>query len=598
MANAHLPYSIEYAKHSNCKRCCESIPEGSLRCSINRPAYHSEGYIDSWYHYDCFWKKLVRGKGQINISSIRGVDLIRWEDQEELRERIRKFKESRGCSYLSEEIYLHDVFIEPSFSNRGKCTKCSIYFQKGEIKVTHSVHFKCFIASFDKIHGKLEDMPRWKMISNKWRTAAAADFDEIMMAKQTQVKNEVVENTEKSTVDDMTSSSVTGKRRSSSDKPIENDSEEIMEQESEFARKRRLGKSARLALIQERKLEKQTDELRKNLQIFNSMSVPDRIIVLKENGQEVPEGGYDRNKQIVERLSDYALFGCPIHCVKCFNGIIVYNSSRRLYTCSGYVSEYTKCTYETKTPTQTPFILPRHFYEKYKLHDAVFNLMSERLYHKEEDSEEVLVRVSTPIKLSEEKNNSTQIIKNGTLVDAKFLYAGHCHVLKNEDDGTIYQATLSLADLTTNKNSFYKMQLLQDDITKHCYLFKSWGRVGTDVGSSNYDCECNKEYAIAKFEQLFHEKTGNEWKYRKYFRKMPGRYNQVETDDSEIIEIGEQYVAPGSKTCLPQSVKEVVMTIFNIGNMETALKFFKMDTNKMPLGCLSRNQINSSFQCS
>uniref|UniRef100_A0A1I7TKS2 Poly [ADP-ribose] polymerase n=1 Tax=Caenorhabditis tropicalis TaxID=1561998 RepID=A0A1I7TKS2_9PELO len=646
MANVPLPYSIEYAKsaRSTCKKCKNSIPAEKLRMSINHPATFFDGNIDSWYHYECFWRKLVRGQDQINISSIRGVDWIRWEDQEDLRDRIQKFKESLPAlplRALLKELYLHEVKLEKSATNRGKCAKCTTNFQKGEIKVIYkskSIHFKCHIIDFDKISGKLEDIPGWSEVDDNWKVAVAKDFDEIMMTKQKEepkqpekednafnqaslemfpsssAKNEtvssssftpvenVLEHAKKSSAEDEGSSSFVGKN----------------EEESEFQRKRRLGKGARLAIIQERKMKKQTDELCNNLQIFNSMSLADRLVVLKENGQDVPEG-HDQNTQIVERLSDYALFGCPIHCVKCFNGTIVYNSSRRIYACAGYASEYTKCTYETKNPTRTPFILPKYLYEKYKLHKAVFNLMSERLYREGEDSEEIVktdkrkskggvhgdqfvyaaeqidfAQAGTINKLTDAKANTTHIIKNGTLVDAKFALAGQCHVFKNEVNGTIYQTTLSLTDLTQNKNSYYKIQLLKKDVSEHYYLFRSWGRVGTDVGDSTYN-EYNKEDGIAKFEELFYEKTGNEWRYRKHFRKMPGRFNQVETDYSEIAELGEQDVVPGSKTRLPQPVKEVLMSIFDIENMKTALKSFEMDINKMPLGRLSRNQINQAF---
>uniref|UniRef100_A0A1I7U1S0 Poly [ADP-ribose] polymerase n=1 Tax=Caenorhabditis tropicalis TaxID=1561998 RepID=A0A1I7U1S0_9PELO len=397
---------------------------GDLRCAFNHSYF--ERYLDLWYHYECFWRKLACYRIQINLSSIRGVDLIRWEDQLELSQRIRKFKE-----------WLNPVGIS--------------------------------------------------------------------------------DNTRNSTVEDKPSSS--GKRRS--DEPIEIDNEEeIIENESEFQRKRRLGKSARLAALQEGKMKKQTDELCKNIQFFNSMTPDDRILILEVNGHEVPGNhDYDRDRQIIEKLADYALFGCPIHCVKCFNGIIVYNPSRRIYACSGY---------------------------------------------------------------------------NGTLVDTKFSLAEKCHVVKNALNGSVYEAKLSSTDLSMNRNAYCTIQLLKNDESDEYYVFQSWGRVGTKCGGSYFE-KFNKEDGIAKFERLFFSNTGNQWKYRKYFRKMPGYSNMIETDNSEIIEIGNQYVVPGSKTSLPQSVKEVVMSIFNIDSMKTALKSFEMDLNKMPLGCLSRNQINQAF---
>ncbi|VDK67701.1 unnamed protein product [Anisakis simplex] len=47
-----------------------------------------------------------------------------------------------------------------------------------------------------------------------------------------------------------------------------------------------------------------------------------------------------------------------------------------------------------------------------------------------------------------------------------------------------WQATLGSTDVAHNKNSFYKLQLLKHDVKNGYYLFRSWGRVGTNIGGS------------------------------------------------------------------------------------------------------------------
>lgn len=106
--------------------------------SINEPSHFFDGNIDNWYHFPCFWFKLNRSNDDINVASIRGVDWLRWEDQEELREKIAKFK--RNSASLTPEpeektLRLLELKIERSASNRGKCIKCAEPFEKGEIKV-------------------------------------------------------------------------------------------------------------------------------------------------------------------------------------------------------------------------------------------------------------------------------------------------------------------------------------------------------------------------------------------------------------------------------------------------------------------------------
>ena len=100
------------------------------------------------------------------------------------------------------------------------------------------------------------------------------------------------------------------------------------------------------------------------------------------------------------------------------------------------------------------------------------------------------------------------------------------HIL--ETNGKVYNAILSASDVSTGKNSYYKLQLLEGDwvaakpnvtgsrktklagsgSASH-YVFRSWGRVGTTIGDSRLERCPDKESAIEHFERLFLEKTGN-----------------------------------------------------------------------------------------
>ncbi|EGT41901.1 hypothetical protein CAEBREN_31931 [Caenorhabditis brenneri] len=628
--------------------------------SVNHQASFFDGNIDSWFHYPCFWLKLIKGQDEINISSIRGVDWLRWEDQEDLREQIKKFKEPYVYVPRTSSINalsLSEMKAERSATNRGKCTKCSINFIKGEIKVNHkskAFHFKCHLEDFDNVTETLEQIRGWADFDDCWKVNATNDLAAFIESKKsanepqqpdndagtsvnveealetcainsnsqfqvppttTSEDDQQIEPVKTVSFDDQPSSS-SGKKRLAIDEIVKLD-EDGSSEESDFNRKRRLGKEARLAEVQKRRLKRQADNLLQNYKLFSDMSSSDRLAILSENNQDLPEG-HDQSTQVLERLSDYAVYGCPIDCQKCPNGKIVYNSSRRTYVCTGYATEYSKCAFESKNPIRTPFIMPKRMYTKYDMKGIVFNVLSERIYLEGEEEEivrsnkrqskggvfdnqffyaaeqmDALHRGSGTASSSDAASN-THIIKNGTLVDAKFSLASQCHVFKNETDGSLYQATLSFTDLTQNKNSYYKMQLLKNDHSDNYYLFRSWGRVGTEVGDSMFE-RFHKEAAINEFQKIFHEKTSNEWVYRKHFRKIAGKFNYVETDYSEIAELGDQDVIPGSKTLLPKSVKEVVMSIFDVENMKSALKSFEMDINKMPLGRLSRNQINQAF---
>ncbi|KAK6010291.1 WGR domain protein, partial [Ostertagia ostertagi] len=65
------------------------------------------------------------------------------------------------------------------------------------------------------------------------------------------------------------------------------------------------------------------------------------------------------------------------------------------------------------------------------------------------------------------------------------------------------------------------------------YLFRSWGRVGTAIGGTRTELFRSEGSATEAFERLFLEKSGNNWKQKHNFKKLPGCMDLVETDFSE-----------------------------------------------------------------
>lgn len=53
-----------------------------------------------------------------------------------------------------------------------------------------------------------------------------------------------------------------------------------------------------------------------------------------------------------------------------------------------------------------------------------------------------------------------------------------------------------------NINSYYKMQLLKDDTKDIYHFFRSWGRVGTNVGGVKSDNFRKPQPAISSFIEL------------------------------------------------------------------------------------------------
>lgn len=66
------------------------------------------------------------------------------------------------------------------------------------------------------------------------------------------------------------------------------------------------------------------------------------------------------------------------------------------------------------------------------------------------------------------------------------------------------------------------------------WIFRSWGRVGTVIGSNKLERVPSKEDAIEHFMKLYEEKTGNAW-HSKNFTKYPKKFYPLEIDYGQVI---------------------------------------------------------------
>ncbi len=63
------------------------------------------------------------------------------------------------------------------------------------------------------------------------------------------------------------------------------------------------------------------------------------------------------------------------------------------------------------------------------------------------------------------------------------------------------------------------------------WVFRAWGRIGTDIGGSKVERFASLRGARDNFRELFLEKTGNEWGTPKEeFEKMPYRFYPLDMD--------------------------------------------------------------------
>uniref|UniRef100_A0AC34FDY0 Poly [ADP-ribose] polymerase n=1 Tax=Panagrolaimus sp. ES5 TaxID=591445 RepID=A0AC34FDY0_9BILA len=318
--------------------------------------------------------------------------------------------------------------------------------------------------------------------------------------------------------------------------------------------------------------------------------------VLKKNGRYRRKN--DNLERRIEQLADCIVFGVPEKCVKCTDGILFYSWSKHTYRCNKNLTKYSRCQHEDRHPPRTVF---KTVNVKSRL--PVFkNPLNQRLYSL--GIECIVTRVSSSFvdKIKAERRAmETETIeekrayeKNGCTVDGNCEVAKIAHVFI-DTNGAAFQAFLNYADVAQNRNSFYKLQLLKHDKKEIFYLYRSWGRIGTKGAYKTQFFEENFDEAKKEFEKLFLEKSKNHWQNRRNFEKKPGCFDYLEMEIDSEGNKKPKFDVETSKSLLPKSVKELIGSIFSIHTMEETLKAFNIDLEKMPLGKISKQNIQKAM---
>ncbi|KZC08363.1 PREDICTED: poly [ADP-ribose] polymerase [Dufourea novaeangliae] len=196
-------------------------------------------------------------------------------------------------------------------------------------------------------------------------------------------------------------------------------------------------------------------------------------------------------------------------------------------------------------------------------------------------------------KSSFEKSGSGKMklqLKGGGTVDPDSGLEDVAHVYQSGKDK--YTVTLVLTDIQTKKNSYYKLQTLKHDKQNKYWLFRSWGRIGTTIGGTKLE-QLSLEECIEQFESLYEEKTGNVWSQREYFVKVPQKMYPVDIDHGE--EASTKLLDSDIKSDLEKPVQDLIRLIFDEVSMKKVMAEFEIDTEKMPLGKLSKKQIQKAY---
>lgn len=192
------------------------------------------------------------------------------------------------------------------------------------------------------------------------------------------------------------------------------------------------------------------------------------------------------------------------------------------------------------------------------------------------------------------KKTASIKLKNGTALDPESGLEEVAHVYRDKITDQLYTTVLGYTDIVKNKNSFYKMQVLESDAGRNYWLFRSWGRIGTNVGDHKTESYFSAQEACSEFERLFEDKTGNIWGTD--FRKIHGKYSPIEVDYNDDEKNQKLAEKEKIKSKLPQSVQDIVKMMFDIDTMKKQMLEFELDLEKMPLGRLSKKQLQTAYE--
>ncbi|KAI0527712.1 PARP-domain-containing protein [Xylaria bambusicola] len=185
-------------------------------------------------------------------------------------------------------------------------------------------------------------------------------------------------------------------------------------------------------------------------------------------------------------------------------------------------------------------------------------------------------------------------------IDEGFKEGGDVQV-HIDDDGTIWDASLNLSNVSGNNNKFYMLQLLVDESNGTYYAHNRWGRVGEtgQVKTMGFD---DLESAKEEYDKKFKSKTGLKWEDRgqepkdKKYTFVERSYDDDDNGEADA-ESDEGYGSSGSaKSELDISTQRLMELIFNENHFNSVLEEIGYNKDKLPLGKLGKSSLQKGFE--
>ncbi|KAI1847163.1 hypothetical protein JX265_011839 [Neoarthrinium moseri] len=184
-------------------------------------------------------------------------------------------------------------------------------------------------------------------------------------------------------------------------------------------------------------------------------------------------------------------------------------------------------------------------------------------------------------------------------VDEGFEEGGKVHI-HADTNGTIWDASLNLSNVSGNNNKFYMLQLLVDDKEDTYYAHARWGRVGETGQIKTVDFD-DLDDAKAEFGKRFKSKTGLDWENRTGEPKT-NKYTFVERayeNDGDSDDNGggpRNCGAKQAKSELDMPTQRLMELIFNENHFNSVLEEIGYNADKLPLGKLGKSTLKKGFE--
>ncbi|XP_047982400.1 poly [ADP-ribose] polymerase 1 isoform X2 [Salvia hispanica] len=677
MANPPKPWKAEYAKssRSSCKTCKRSIDKETLRLGKMVQASQFDGFMPMWNHASCILRKAKQIK---LVDDVEGLESLRWDDQQ----RIRKYVEDAVVS-SSTAVQNVECGVDVSPSARATCRSCKEKIAKGELRISTKPqgartlswnHAKCYLDT-------TSDPQLEKFSGLDSLTASDRATLQSLVKKPSAPGGTKLEHDDKGGLQQAEAKGGAKRKRAleSDDAPLSKTSsskntKDLKDEKPALENQLEMQSKSLWALKDDLKKHVTTSELKEMLEVNEQDS----------KGSEL---------DLRARCADGMFFGALAKCPIC-SGCLHYSSG--MYRCSGYLSEWSKCSYASHEPqrikgkwkipeeTSNDHLVRWFKSQKVKKPERVLPPKSPggpsgsqfasglSPSSKVENIGDLKVAIAgVPDKSVEEWKNKIEgsggqvhmkikketnclvvsgmldntaaevkkarrmklpIVREDYLVDCikrqkklpfdsyrveaiekthsmatikvKGQSAVHMqsglqdsgHIL--EDGKSIYNTTLNMSDLSTGVNSYYILQVIQDDKSSDCFVFRKWGRVGNEKIGGNKLEEMHKSDAIQEFKRLFLEKTGNtweSWERKEDFHKQPGRFFPLDIDYGVKDSSKKKQLDFTSSKLAPQLV-ELMKMLFNVEAYREAMMEFEINLSEMPLGKLSKSNIQKGFE--